>query len=139
MLGTARQLSQPARGKSASRTAVELEIVSNLCHNLNISSAHFIAGLHHRSVTRLAMRLQSSCCLWFRHHESCYRSAWLSSGPSPDIVYILAGAGVAVGSSVGFMVAAMAEEEAKSTAVAHTPLEKKVVINRGFAAAGAQH
>ncbi len=45
---------------------------------------------------------------------------------------------MAVGSGVGFMVAAMAEEEAKSTAVAHTPLEKKVVINRGFAAAGAQ-
>eukprot|EP00208_Stichococcus_sp_RCC1054_P005991 CAMPEP_0206148720 /NCGR_PEP_ID=MMETSP1473-20131121/37401_1 /ASSEMBLY_ACC=CAM_ASM_001109 /TAXON_ID=1461547 /ORGANISM="Stichococcus sp, Strain RCC1054" /LENGTH=67 /DNA_ID=CAMNT_0053546143 /DNA_START=864 /DNA_END=1067 /DNA_ORIENTATION=- len=46
----------------------------------------------------------------------------------------IAGAGIAVGSGIGLMAHAMVEEEAKTSAVAHTPVEKKITINRGFAA-----
>ncbi|KAK9818081.1 hypothetical protein WJX72_006833 [[Myrmecia] bisecta] len=52
----------------------------------------------------------------------------------------LAGAGVGVGSGVAMMYSAMAEEESKKVgapAVAHSVVEKKAPVSRGFAASGA--
>ncbi|KAI3434850.1 hypothetical protein D9Q98_002904 [Chlorella vulgaris] len=53
----------------------------------------------------------------------------------------LVGAGVAVGSGVGMMSMAVLEAEKQQQqqqVAAHSPLEQKVVVSRGFAASGAQ-
>lgn len=52
----------------------------------------------------------------------------------------IVGAGVAVGSGVGMMTMqlAAAEQQAEAKAVAHTPVETKVVVSRGFAASAQQ-
>lgn len=48
----------------------------------------------------------------------------------------IVGAGVAVGSGVGMMTMqlAAAEQEQQAKAVAHSPVERKVTVSRGFAA-----
>ena len=52
----------------------------------------------------------------------------------------IVGAGVAVGSGVGMMTMQLAAAEAEQPAktVAHSPLERKVVVSRGFAASSQQ-
>ncbi|KAG7667643.1 hypothetical protein NADE_002721 [Nannochloris sp. 'desiccata'] len=50
----------------------------------------------------------------------------------------LVGAGVAVGSGVGMMAMAAGQAEQDAKVVAHQPIERKVMVSRGFAASGAQ-
>lgn len=52
----------------------------------------------------------------------------------------IVGAGVAVGSGVGMMTMqlAAAEQQEQAKAVAHTPVERKITVSKGFAASAEQ-